>query len=575
MPRRVCLAGLVLALAVFSGAASPATASELVPRVTYQKELRWSSAGPFMLHVVTGPKPQPGGLFVLKPVLAHNRVGGRETVSSMQRRLSKRATVVGVNGDFFGLVTGGPSGLLVRGGKIASSTQGGRSSLGIGADGSLRVDRLRDTNTWTVPGYDTMRLHRINKGVARPGVTLFTPSWGLSTPASKGRVDVVLKGVGPLLPEQQLFPVATRVRRGGGTRIPAGGAVLQAQGADWVGRLVRRARPDRTVVLRIKIRNWWDDVANALGGGPLLVQNGEPVLSAGEDFTRNQLFGRHPRTAVGQLADGRIIFVTVDGRSWFSIGLRISELAKEMARLGAVTAFAFDGGGSSTLAFDGRVLNRPSDGWERPVANALMLLYYGIYAPPPRHAKFSPNGDGVADVQLLRAKIVRPSNVDVTLFQPDGTIAWTYAGSLGASTISKQLTGPTLPEGRWRWVAHALDDRGRESIMDRMFVLNNTLGFLSVSKTRMAVNPKTGGRVLLSVRLAHDARFRFAVRNGRGRDARVLFAGQLTPGTYGVTWNGRNDEGRVVAPGIYTVYAHARNDLGSVALKRKLRVVAE
>ena len=100
-----------------------------------------------------------------------------------------------------------------------------------------------------------------------------------------------------------------------------------------------------------------------MGGGPLLVENGEPVVSAGEDFTDDQLFGRHPRTAVGQLADGRIIFVTVDGRSWFSIGLRISELAKEMARLGAVTAMAFDGGGSSTLAFDGRVLNRPPTGW--------------------------------------------------------------------------------------------------------------------------------------------------------------------------------------------------------------------
>jgi hypothetical protein len=89
------------------------------------------------------------------------------------------------------------------------------------------------------------------------------------------------------------------------------------------------------------------------------------------------------------------------------------------------------------------------------------------------------------------------------------------------------------------------------------------------------VNPKTGGRVLLSVRLAHDAKLRFAVRNGRGRDARVLFAGQLGPGTYGLAWNGRNDEGRVVAPGTYTVYARARNDLGTITLERKLRVVAE
>lgn len=575
MPRRVCLVALLAALASFSGAASPATASELVPGVTYKKELRWSRGGPFVLHVVTGPSPAGGGLFKLKPVVANNRLGTRETVSSMQRRLSGRATTVGVNGDFFGLLTGGPSGLLVREGKVASSAQGRRSSLGIGADGALRVDRVVDRSTWTVPGYSPMRLDRINKGVGKPGVALFTPSWGARTPASRARVDIVLANVGKLRPDAELLPTALRVRPGGGAAIPPGGAVLQAYGRDWIRPLVRRAQPGRTVALRVGLKNWWEDAADAVGGGPLLVENGQPVLSAGEDFTDSQLFGRHPRTAVGQLADGRIILVTVDGRSWFSIGLRISELAKEMARLGAVTAMAFDGGGSSTLAFDGRVLNRPSDGWERPVANSLLLLYYGIYAPPPRHDKFSPNGDGVADVQSLGAKIVRRSNVDVTLFQPDGTIAWTYAGALEASTISKQLTGPTLPEGRWRWVAHAVDDRGRESIMDRTFVINNTLGFLSVSKTRMAVDPKKGGRVLLSVRTASDSNLWFAVKNGRGHDARVLFSGPLGPGTYGVAWDGRNNAGRVVPSGTYTVYARARNDLGRITLERKLRVVRQ
>src|SRR5829696_1124093 len=340
MSRRVCLVALLAALASFGGAASPATASELIPGVTYQKELRWSSGGPFVLHVVTGPSPAGGGLFKLKPVVAHNRLGSRETVSSMQGRLSGRATTLGVNGDFFGLLSGGPSGLLVREGKVASSAQGRRSSLGIGMDGALRVDRVVTRSTWTVPGYSSMPLRRINKGLGDPGVTLFTPSWGARTPASRARADVVLANVGKLWPDAELLPTVLRVRLGGGATIPAGGAVLQAYGRDWIRPLVRRAQPGRTVALRVGLKNWWEDVADAVGGGPLLVENGQPVLSAGEDFTDSQLFGRHPRTAVGQLADGRIIFVTVDGRSWFSIGLRISELAKEMARLGAVTAMA-------------------------------------------------------------------------------------------------------------------------------------------------------------------------------------------------------------------------------------------
>ena len=78
-----------------------------------------------------------------------------------------------------------------------------------------------------------------------------------------------------------------------------------------------------------------------------------------------------------------------------------------------------DGGGSSSLAFDGKLLNRPSDrGGERPVSNALQLVYYGVYAPPPEPV-ISPNGDGVAEQQReLSYKVVRPSNVTAPWSRP-------------------------------------------------------------------------------------------------------------------------------------------------------------
>jgi phosphodiester glycosidase/flagellar hook capping protein FlgD len=246
-----------------------------------------------------------------------------------------------------------------------------------------------------------------------------------------------------------------------------------------------------------------------------------------------------------------------------------------MARLGAVRAMALDGGGSTTMAFDGRVLNRPSDGSERPVADALMFMYYGIHAPKPRWTKFSPNGDGVADVQSLSAKIVRSSTVDLVLVQPDGAVAWRYAGPLLASTVRKDLTSPLLPEGKWRWIAYALDNRGRESLMEQRFVLNNTLGFLRVSKTRMAVSPRVGGRVMTSAELANDAELSFSVRDRYGGVVRRLFSGTLAPGTYGVFWNGKNDAGRVVAPGTYTIRADAINELGRVTLRRSLLVLRD
>ena len=113
------------------------------------------------------------------------------------------------------------------------------------------------------------------------------------------------------------------------------------------------------------------------------------------------------------------------------------EMAQTMVQLGAVQAMQLDGGGSSTLAFEGTVLNRPSDGRERPISTALMLQYYGVYAPPPREAVVSPNGDGVAEAQALSFKVVRPSEVTVTLTAPDGTVAFQETGRArpGRSTV--------------------------------------------------------------------------------------------------------------------------------------------
>src|SRR5204863_8651530 len=109
---------------------------------------------------------------------------------------------------------------------------------------------------------------------------------------------------------------------------------------------------------------------------------------------------------VGQRADGRIILVAVDGRQpGYSTGLTNFELAQTMVRLGAQTASALDAGGSTTMAFDGQLLNRPSDpGGARQVADGLFVFYYGVHAPPPSQPVLSPNGDGVAETQSLSYK---------------------------------------------------------------------------------------------------------------------------------------------------------------------------
>jgi hypothetical protein len=113
------------------------------------------------------------------------------------------------------------------------------------------------------------------------------------------------------------------------------------------------------------------DAVEVIAGNVMLVENGKPVPHENKD--------KHPRTVVG-LNNGntRLTLLIVDGRrKGISIGMSYEELAKEMIRLGCKTALNLDGGGSTVLAMRDpgtkkyRILNGPSDGHERPVANVL------------------------------------------------------------------------------------------------------------------------------------------------------------------------------------------------------------
>ena len=114
-------------------------------------------------------------------------------------------------------------------------------------------------------------------------------------------------------------------------------------------------------------------MTGAISGWPAIVEDCEPVerLPGSDHFTR----APHPRTAVGLSADGSQLFLVVaDGRREGVPGLSLPELAALMDELGACTAVNLDGGGSSAMWIRDRIVNRPSDGVERPVVNHLAVV---------------------------------------------------------------------------------------------------------------------------------------------------------------------------------------------------------
>ena len=131
--------------------------------------------------------------------------------------------------------------------------------------------------------------------------------------------------------------------------------------------LQAEAPQSQSVTVRLTLPDAWSNVTSALGGGPLLVKGGKPVFSTSENFTALDLTTRQPRAAVGQLANGDVILVAVDGgRPGYSVGMTNYELAQLMAKLGAVTAAGLQFGKYVTAAFDGQLLDRPSQAARRP-----------------------------------------------------------------------------------------------------------------------------------------------------------------------------------------------------------------
>jgi hypothetical protein len=559
-------------LAAAAAAAFPTAASavELAPGMDYKREIRSIGGEQVVVHVLTAPKP--GGLYGLKPVLSNGTVIGRETVSGMQRRLSRSATLAGINGDMFNWTTGRPSGILLHSGVLSARPMPARSSLGIGLDGILRTGRVRYHGTWQFGSNPLRVLTEFNTPVEKTnGVALFSPLWGPAAPHLSHARELVLAHVAKVGPNKDLAGRVVARPLGTGHAIPAGGAILQARG-DRRRPLLDEGKVGNWVKLHVGLTPWWTGVKDAIGGGPRLVSGGVPVFQADEAFLSSQLLPRNPRTAVGQLGNHRIILVAVDGRKSWSAGVTNTQLARLMVHLGAVTAMALDAGGSTTIAFDGRVLNHPSDGSERPVADALMVTYYGIYARPARLSLYSPNGDRVADVQRLYGKVVRTSRVVMKLVRAsDGFVRWKWTGTRRPGTFVKEFRR-SLRDGRWRWEVSAVDSRGRSSQMTRAFVTNSTLGHLALSK-RLMRPTRRGGRLDISFRVARQADVAVFVRTLGGAVVRRLVSSHLGAGRYAVRWNAKNGRGRVVHSRRYLIRVRASNAVGVVALSRGVRVV--
>lgn len=117
-----------------------------------------------------------------------------------------------------------------------------------------------------------------------------------------------------------------------------------------------------------------DGVINLLAFGPALVENGE--IAVGKNQEVGQAMASNPRTAIGIIDENHYIIVVSDGRTSESKGLSLYQMAEVMKSYGAKTAYNLDGGGSSTLYFNGQVINKPTTGGNKISERAVSDIVY-------------------------------------------------------------------------------------------------------------------------------------------------------------------------------------------------------
>jgi hypothetical protein len=522
-----------------------------MPNVTFDRTVAFTPHGVVVLNVITMPKP--GGLYRLAAVPAGGTIAGApRRLTQIERDVSATATVAGVNGDFFDRHDGHPTGIVLTGGVLEHPPASGRSSAGVDASGLLHVDRVKFFGTWQGTG-QRRTLNELNQAPAPGQYALFTPSWGARAPAVAGAAEVVLEPFPAATPNTDLHATVARVSTNGGETIPPDGAVLMAAGGA-AAKLQAEAVAGVSVVIRLGLQPTWTGMAEGIGGGPVLVKAGKPVFRSLEDLTNDQVTARDSRAAVGQLADGRIVLVAVDGGSpGYSVGLTSFELAQALVGLGVVAACGLEPGNDVAEAFDGQLLSRPAAG-ERAIREALLVEYSGVYAPDLPLLLLT--GEAGRATEPLVYRLVRPSTVTAQLQAPDGTVVPLQTAVQEPPGTYTLTMPPLAQEGAWQFTAEAVDDLGRPSSAERSFRYDTTLTALTVPRSAR-------GRVTVGFTLSRSASVRLVIETSIGVVVRDLGSTNLTAGRRSVVWDGTLPHGSPAFAGGYVAHVYVTSAVGN------------
>ena len=301
--------------------------------------------------------------YQLRPVVARGQIPGRATVSQM----NAPEAIATINASYFA-----PNGVLLGNTKIDGLTAGTtyyiRSAIGIRADGTTIFARQTYRGVLQFNGAEVV-IDGVNCERNANTVVVYNAWQGAATGTNDFGVEYVVTG----------GRVENIFFNDGNNFIPPNGFIISAHGAAAQSFATLQIG-DEVVFdedyINVEHGDDFNEAIHIIGAGPTLVKEGEVYVTAdAEQFPPDIRVGRAPRSAVGITEYGDYILAVVDGRQAHSKGCTLTEWAHILKHsFGAVEAINLDGGGSTELFFKGALVNKPSDGRERLVGDALTIL---------------------------------------------------------------------------------------------------------------------------------------------------------------------------------------------------------
>ncbi len=396
--------------------------SEMVPGIIRKVITNYTSSGSQRINVLEIDLSNPNlKISLLSDTEGISYLENVKNMASQDERI-----VAAINGDFFAWYSqdksrGSAVGLNGKDGEIITSapTDEELASLVFTTEGAILTQYFRPNIKVTDSEGNTKEVLTLNKFSSLANLAMYNTHWGKTFTCNGGGETIAV------IEEDKVTRVVTEAEE---ITIPENGYLLAGL-SDFTD-FILNLKPESKITADISFTPYFGDIETAIGGGTVLVKNGEKAPIT------HMRYGRDFRSAIGVSSDDKTLyFITVD-KSKGSIGMTLDELTSFMLSLGIYDGINLDGGGSTQLVGRGYAdekisyINSPENNYYRPVANALAIALRDGTRGVPEGITVKTS----ADTFTVKQKITADFALYDQLYYPlkaDGSATYTFSGVKG------------------------------------------------------------------------------------------------------------------------------------------------